>query len=258
MTDAPPAILCRNVSFSYGGPPVLENVDLTLPPRDLVCVIGPNGGGKTTLLKLILGLITPQAGEVRVLGGPPEQARPRIGYMPQYVHLDDQFPVSALDVVLMGRLGKSPRIGPYRRTDRITARRCLAEVGVLQVAHQPFAALSGGQRRRVLIARALACEPEILLLDEPTAGLDPAAQEDLHATLRELNRRLTVIMVSHDIGFVSLYFETVVCVHGRVHTHPSSELTGRQVADMYGREVRLVHSDADRTKAGQSEGEAHP
>ncbi len=255
MTDAQPVIQCRNVSFSYGGPPVLEEVTLAMPPCDLVCVIGPNGGGKTTLLKLLLGLIVPQTGQVRILGMPPEHARPRIGYMPQHIHLDIHFPVYAMDVVLMGRLGNTSRFGPYRRSDKVVAQRCLAEVGAAHVANRTFADLSGGQRQRVLIARALACEPELLLLDEPTAGLDPAAQEDLHATLRELNRRFTVIMVSHDIGFVSLYFKTVICVHGHVHTHASSELTSRQVADMYGREVRLVHANADRSQADPTGGE---
>jgi len=249
VTETEPAILFQNVWFGYGQRPVLTDVNLAIPERDFVCIIGPNGGGKTTLLKLILGLIEPQQGRVRILGQSPHRARARIGYMPQHIHLDTRFPVSAMDVVLMGRLGKSRCIGPYRREDKMVAERCLAEMGVGHIARRPFSAVSGGQRQRVLIARALACEPEILLLDEPTANLDPAAQEDLYATLRELNRRLTVVMVSHDIGFVSLYFKTAVCVHGQVHMHPSSELTSRQVADIYGREVRLIHAEPGRGNA---------
>jgi zinc transport system ATP-binding protein len=237
-----PVITLRGVSFSYDGSPVLENVDLAIPQRDFVCVIGPNGGGKTTLLKLILGLIEPQKGQVRVLGVAPAQARRRIGYMPQRAQLDPQFPVSVLDVILMGRLGTGPWVGPYRRADRAVARRVLEEVGLADAANRPFAALSGGQRQRVFIARALACEPQILLLDEPTANLDPAVQDDLYALLRDLKQRLTVVLVSHDVGFVSVFFETVVCVNRTVHTHPTLELTRQRVADVYGREVRLVHT----------------
>lgn len=238
---AKPAIVLNEVSFTYDGPPVLVDVDLTIPERDFVCMIGPNGGGKTTLLKLVLGLIEPRTGEVQVLGGMPEDARRRIGYMPQRAQLDPKFPVSVLDVVLMGRLGDHSGFGPYRRADKAVAMDVLGEVGLADVAGRHFSLLSGGQRQRVLIARALACEPELLLLDEPTANLDPAGQDDLYGLLRDLNKRLTVVMVSHDIGFVSLFFKTVVCVHRTVHTHPTSELTSKNVADMYGREVRLLH-----------------
>jgi len=238
---AQPAIVLNQVSFAYDGPPVLVGVDLTVPERDFVCVIGPNGGGKTTLLKLMLGLIKPRTGRLQVLGRTPEEARRRIGYMPQHAQLDPKFPVSAMDVVLMGRLGKRAALGPYRRADKAVAMRVLGEVGLADVAGRAFSSLSGGQRQRVLLARALACEPELLLLDEPTANLDPAVQDDLYVLLRDLNRRLTVVMVSHDMGFVSLFFKTVVCVHRTVHTHPSSELTSKRVADMYGREVRLLH-----------------
>jgi zinc transport system ATP-binding protein len=229
------------VTFSYDGTPVLDAVDLTIPERDLVCVIGPNGGGKTTLIKLMLGLIVPQRGRVTVLGGAPEDACRRIGYMPQHARLDPQFPVSVMDVVLMGRLGKGKVAGPYRRSDRAVAARVLEEVGLVDLRNRPLSALSGGERQRVLIARALACEPELLLFDEPTANLDPAIQDNLYALLSDLNERLTVVTVSHDVGFVSVFFKTAVCVDRHVHVHQTSELTSRQVADMYGREVRLVH-----------------
>ncbi|MCK4658470.1 MAG: ABC transporter ATP-binding protein [Phycisphaerae bacterium] len=235
------AIRLSDVSFTYDGPPVVEHVNLAIPERDFVCVIGPNGGGKTTLLKLVLGLIKPQQGSVEVLGHPAHYACRRIGYMPQHVQLDPQFPVSVMDVVLMGRLGKGRGVGPYRRADKAVVLRVLDEVGLGKVRDRAFSALSGGQRRRVLIARALACEPELLLLDEPTAHLDPTVQDDLYALLRDLNQRLTVVIVSHDIGFVSVFFKTVVCVNRTVHTHPTSELSNRRVAEMYGREVRIVH-----------------
>lgn len=236
-----PAIRLAGVTFAYDAAPVLRDVSLTIARRDYACIIGPNGGGKTTLLKLILGLLEPQKGDIEVLGRDPSDACRRIGYMPQRVQLDPQFPVSVMDVVLMGRLGRDSILGRYRRADREFARNALCEVGLDSVAARPFSALSGGQRQRVLIARALACEPEILLLDEPTANLDPAVQESLYTLLRGLNERLTVVIVSHDIGFVSAHFRTVVCVDHHVHTHSTSELTEQRVADMYGRPVRFLH-----------------
>ena len=246
--EAKPAIRFRGVSFTYGGAPVLEEVNVTIPERDFVCIIGPNGGGKTTLVKLALGLIEPQRGSVEVLGTTPYHARRRVGYMPQHAHLDPQFPVSVMDVVLMGRLGGETSVGPYRRRDRAVAEQALEEVGLVDLRGRRFSRLSGGQRQRVLIARALACEPELVLLDEPTASLDPVVQESLYALMRGLNERLTVVMVSHDVGFVSVYFKTAVCVNHRVHMHASSELTHQRVAEMYGREVRLIHY-ADGTQA---------
>ena len=240
-TIAEPAVAFEGVSFTYDGPPVLKDVTITIGTRDFVCAIGPNGGGKTTFLKLMLGLIKPTTGRVRVLGQTPEKARCRIGYMPQHAQLDLRFPVSVLDVVLMGRLGHTRTAGPYRRIDRRVAMHSLDEVNLADLASRPFSALSGGQRQRVLIARALACEPELLLLDEPTASLDPTVQDDVHALLRDLNQRLTIITVSHDLGFVSLYFKTVICVNRDVHLHATSDLTQERVARMYGREVRLLH-----------------
>jgi zinc transport system ATP-binding protein len=239
--EAQPVIDIRNASFSYDGPLVLEKVNLSIASRDFVGIVGPNGGGKTTLVKMLLGLIVPQEGRVNVLGQPPSRVRKRIGYMPQYVTLDMEFPVSVFDVVLMGRLGRGYGLGPYSKADKKSASRVLEEVGLRDIHSRPFSDISGGQRQRVLIARALACDPELLLLDEPTANLDPAIQDELYGLLRTLNERLTVVVVSHDIGFVSLNFNTVVCVNQKVHTHPRNELTQKQVADMYGREVRLLH-----------------
>lgn len=239
--DPRPAARLQGVSVSFGGLPVLDDVDLTIDRGDLVCVIGPNGGGKSTLLRLLVGALRPNRGDIEVLGKKPTLARSRVGYMPQHSHLDPQFPVTVLDVVLMGRIGRGAAIGRWRRTDVEIARRSLVEVGIDELRDRRFASLSGGQRQRTLIARSLACQPEILLLDEPTAGLDPAVQDDLYRTLRDLGRDLTIVVVSHDLGFVSVIFRTVVCVHRSVHAHPREDLTERRVAEMYGRPVRLVH-----------------
>ncbi|MBI5865972.1 MAG: ABC transporter ATP-binding protein [Planctomycetes bacterium] len=228
------------VAFAYGQQTVLHGVNLSVPQGDLACIVGPNGGGKTTLLRLMLGLLVPQRGEIRVFGKPPHEARRRIGYMPQHVHLDPLFPVTSLDVVLMGRLGGGGGLGLYSRADQQIACDALGEVGLADMAKRSFARLSGGQRQRVLIARALACQPEVLLLDEPTANLDISVEEQLYALLKELNRRLTIVLVSHDLGFVSKYVKTAICVNRTVHTHEMSRLTGDVIRNLYGREIRLV------------------
>jgi zinc transport system ATP-binding protein len=237
--EAPHAVRFDGVSFAYDGEPVIRNANLVIAERDFVSIVGPNGGGKTTLLKLILGLLAPREGTVRVFGQTPEKARARIGYTPQRADLDPQFPVNVLDVTLMGRLGKGRPVGRYSAQDRSVARACLAEVGLEPYCRRSLSLLSGGQRQRVLIARALASEPDLLLLDEPTANLDVGVQDDFYALLRQLSERLTVILVSHDVGFVSQFVRTVVCVNRHVCVHP----TGEQIVELYGRHIRMVKHD---------------
>ncbi len=244
VSTAPPVIEIHNLAFAYENTTVLDNVNLTIRKGDFVCIVGPNGGGKTTLLRLVLGLLRPDRGTVRVLGESPTEARRRIGYMPQYAQLDPQFPMRVIDVVLMGRLS-GWRVGPFRRHDRQRARDALAEVGMRDFARRAFSALSGGQRQRVLIARALACQPELLLLDEPTANLDPLVQDDMNDLLDRLNRRLTVILVSHDVGFVARYVKTVVCVNRDAVVHDATEISGDSIRELYGHDVRLVQHGHD-------------
>jgi zinc transport system ATP-binding protein len=233
------AIEIDGLSFSYPHTPALEDVSFTIARGDFVGMVGPNGGGKTTLLRLILGLLAPARGTVRVFGRPPVEARRRVGYMPQRAELDPQFPMRANDVVLMGRLGRR-RLGWFTRADRAQAAAALREVGMTDYARRSFANLSGGQRQRVLIARALACDPELLLLDEPTASLDPAAQDDINELLHRLNERLTVVLVSHDVGFVARHVKTVVCVNRQVVVHTAQEVTGESIRDLYGHDVQWV------------------
>ncbi|MBE0564490.1 MAG: ABC transporter ATP-binding protein [Krumholzibacteria bacterium] len=236
-------ITCRGLTFGYGGEPILRNVNLAIPAGDFVSVVGPNGSGKTTLLKLALGLLKPDAGTIEVFGQPPHRSRRRMGYVPQHPRLDPLFPVCALDVALMGRLGRAPLLGPWRPEDRAAALAALDEVGLADKAGDHFASLSGGQKQRVLIARALAGGPDLLLLDEPTAGLDAHIEEDFYRLLEQLNRRLTIVMVSHDLGFVAGVVRSVVCVGREVVVHPTSEVTGQVIADLYGGDVRLVRHD---------------
>ncbi|MCK5408207.1 MAG: ABC transporter ATP-binding protein [Candidatus Krumholzibacteria bacterium] len=235
------AIRFDRVNFAYGVAPVLEDVSFTIAEREFAAIIGPNGGGKTTMLKLILGLIEPQTGFVRVFGRTPVVARRRIGFMPQYPGLDTQFPVTVMDVVLLARLGGGHRIGRYSGADRAAAAQALEDLGLAAIGNRSYSKLSSGQRQRVLIARALASDPEILLLDEPTANLDPFVQDDLYELLHRLNEKLTVLVVSHDVGFVSKYVEKVVCVNRRVVLHPASAVKGELVSMLYGdMEMRVV------------------
>ncbi|MCG8407013.1 MAG: ABC transporter ATP-binding protein [Phycisphaerales bacterium] len=232
-------IQVENVSFAYGPSLVLSRASVKITQNDFACIIGPNGGGKTTLLKLMLGLLEPTEGNIRIFGMPTKQARNRIGYMPQHAQLDLQFPVSVLDVVLMGRLGHTT-LGPYGRANRAKAREALETVGLRDLRSRPFSSLSGGQRQRVLIARALACEPDLLLLDEPTSNLDLGSQNDLYELLNNLNREMTVVLVSHDVAFVSKFVKTVVCVNRSVDMHPVKEIAGDFISEMYGRDMRMI------------------
>ena len=239
----PPAIEIADLSFAYDGPPVLRDVTLRVAAGEQVCMVGPNGGGKTTLVKLILGLLTPNRGRVKVFGHPPAAGRRHVGYAPQHAAFDPQFPVSVIDVVLMGRLGRTRTWGPYRRDDRRAADRALAEVGLSDLRKRPFATLSGGQRQRVLIARALAADPKLLLLDEPTASLDIGVEAEFHDLLAALGDRMAIVIVSHDMGFVTQLVTKVICVHGSVAVHPTDELTGELMRDLYAHDVRLVRHD---------------
>lgn len=238
-----PIVHIENVTFAYNGEPVLKNVNLRVAPSEFVWVVGPNGGGKTTLIKLILGLVRPQQGRVTVLGSAPTTARPAIGYMPQSSDLDSQFPVTVFDMVLLGRLrpGFLPRL--YRKSDREAAMRSLQTVGLADAAHRPLRELSGGQHRRVLIARALASEPKLLLLDEPTANLDVEAERELHAVMRRLTEQVTVIMVSHDPAFASDFVEHVVCVNRTVGIHPTSALKEGSLDELWGGGRRIIRHD---------------
>lgn len=236
-----PVIQVEGLSFSYGAHPVLEEVSFTVHRGEYVTMVGPNGGGKTTLLRLLLGLEHPDRGSVRLFGGPPERGRERVGYMPQHAHLDPQFPITVEDVVLMGRLKGG--WGLYTREDREAARAALADVGLEEHGGDSFSALSGGQRQRVLLARALAGRPELLLLDEPTANVDVDVEQRLQTILDGLSRRMTILLVTHDLGFVTGAVHSCLCVNRTVRMHPIGGLTGEVIRDLYGSPMRQVRHD---------------
>lgn len=235
-------ISLNGVDFSYNGEPVLQNVNLTIHEREMIGIVGPNGGGKTTLLRLILGLLKPRRGQVLVFGQPPAKSSHRLGYVPQHMLYDNRFPVSVLDVVLMGLTGKSS-LGPFARATVRKAEEALASVNLSDSRNSAFAELSGGQRQRVLIARALASSPDMLLFDEPTANVDTTAGEKLYEILDQLNERMTILIVSHDIGFVNRHISSVVCVNQQVVVHPTSALAGQNIIDLYGHDMALIRHD---------------
>ncbi|MBN2385121.1 ABC transporter ATP-binding protein [bacterium] len=239
-----------NVSFAYNAAPVLENVSFTIQSGDFVSIVGPNGGGKTTLLKLMVGLLKPDHGQVLVFGQPPERVRHRIGYMTQHVQFDPQFPVTVLDVVLMGRLGNR-RADHYNRADRRKAEQALELIGLSDLKDRHLGELSGGQRQRVLLARALASEPDLLLLDEPTASADIIIGGRFFEILKELSHTMNIVLVSHDLGFVAKVVNKVICVNRSLVVHPTSNITGEIIQEIYGCEVKMVRHDHQQRENGR-------
>ncbi len=239
MTE-PPAIELNQVSFSYGGTKVLEQISLKVPHGEFLGIVGPNAGGKSTLLKLILGLIQPQAGEITVLGESPQVARKRLGYVPQYPAFARDFPVTAEQVVLMGRLGGGNLLGGYSRRDQEIASRVMAETETSDLAKRRINTLSGGQVQRILVARALASEPSILLLDEPTANIDMRVENEIFDLLKLLNERMTILVVSHDIAFISGYVHRVACLNRTLICHKTENIDGHTIQELYGENVRMV------------------
>lgn len=229
----------KNLDFSYGSHIVLQDVSFSIKEKELVSIVGPNGSGKTTLLRLILGFIKPDKGTVTVLGKAPKDIAGLIGYVPQYRQFDLQFPLTTLDMVLMGRVGKHFG-GNYSIEDNKKALMALEEVGLVENKEMPFASLSGGQRQRALIARALAVEPRIMILDEPTSYVDSMAGEKLYSLFKILSEKMTVVIVSHDIGFVSSYVDTVLCVNRQAVIHPTSKLTGDLIQELYHGEMEMI------------------
>lgn len=216
----------RNLFFTYNGLPVLEDVCLTIREKDFVAIIGPNGGGKTSLLKLMLGLLQPDRGSINVLGGPPKKASHYIGYVPQNININPNFPVTVIDVVMMGQLKPfRKRFGKTAR-NRHEALEALAQMGMDTFADSRIDELSGGQRQRVFISRALVTQPKLLLLDEPAASIDTKGQTDFYRLLQKLNGNITIVVVSHDLLVISKYMKSVACMNRRLHYHQETEITG--------------------------------
>lgn len=240
-SDPPLAIELEDVWFRFDTrPPVLEAINLRVPEKEFLGVVGPNAGGKSTLLKIILGLYEPWSGRVRVLGDEPEAARGRIGYVPQYPTFSREFPTDVLHAVLMGRLGTGDRWRGYTRADHDSARRAMDETEVADLAGRQINTLSGGQLQRVLVARALACDPQLLLLDEPTSNIDQRVETDIFDYLKTFIQRMTIVVVSHDIGFISRYVDRVACLNRTLICHDTADIDGKTIQELYGADVQMV------------------
>jgi len=228
-----PIVKIDDVVFGYNGEAVLQDINLEIAKGDFIAMIGPNGGGKTTLLKLILGLLNPDRGTIRVTGQSARKASSCIGYVPQDVHINRHFPVTALDVVCMGKLKPGKRRFRNAARDREEAMAALTGLEMAASAEKKIGDLSGGQRQRVFIARAMVTQPELLLLDEPTASIDTKGQVEFYSLLKELNRDVTILVVSHDLLVISHYVKSVACVNTTLHYHHQAEITGEMLETMY-------------------------
>jgi ABC-type Mn2+/Zn2+ transport system ATPase subunit len=247
---ANPVIELEKVSVALGGRIVLEDITFQVLPGEFLAVLGPNGSGKTTLLRTILGQIQPMSGKVVVFGKSPDQLnaeRTRIAYVPQIETVDRNFPIHVEDLVLMGRYARLGLLRRPAKPDREAAREAMARVGIEHLADRAFAELSGGERQRAFLARALTGEPEVLLLDEPTAGVDLAAAEDFYQQIHHLqdDLNLTLMMVSHDVGVVSKHVHQIACLNRVLvaHGRPEEALTPDALRCMYGKHAMLTGHD---------------
>ncbi len=238
--SSPPVIDIRDVSFAYHRSLVLENVNLQIQERDFVAVIGPNGGGKTTLVKLILGLLTPSQGSIHIFGRPPKEAAPDIGYVPQDSEINPSVPMRAEQAVLMGCMRGCGGWRRFSNADRERAREAMRQTGADGLAHKQISDLSGGQRQRIMLARALVTQPRLLLLDEPVANVDTQGQSQFFDFLQELNTRVTILVVSHDLMVLSSHIKSVVCVSKDVHFHDRPEITSEMLSAAYHCPVELI------------------
>ncbi len=232
-----PAIEVEGLWYSYGSRRALEDVSLEVPFGAFAAMIGPNGAGKSTFLRLLLGILKPQRGRIAILGRPPgEQGQP-IGYVPQGIRLPRGFPITAADLVLMGRYGNLGLVRRPKGPDRARVAQALESVGMSGLGHRLFEDLSGGQQQRVLIARALVGDPCLLILDEPTAGLDPAARARFYSQICDLQRArgLTLLCASHDVDDVAQHAQTLIVLDTSVRASgpPREVMDSHAVADVY-------------------------
>lgn len=223
----------NDLEFSYGEIPILEHVNLAIDQGEFIGIFGPNGGGKTTFLKLLMGFLKPTKGDIVLFQGSPKLWRPRIGYVPQVTRFDAQFPISVLELVFMGLLSKSTWWGGIPSYAKQKAKDCLAKVDLLDKQHQAFGTLSGGQAQRALIARALASDPDLLLLDEPTASVDIEAEREIYQLLKNLKGSMTILMVTHDLQGIIDQVERLLCVHRQITLFSKKDLCEHFALGLY-------------------------
>ncbi len=226
-------IKADKLSFSYEEGLVLDNLSFSVEEGEFIGLIGPNGGGKTTLLYLLMGFLKPLTGSLTLFGMSPKKARTMMGWVPQNFLFDRHFPITVSEVVLMGRLSRQPWYGHYDKSDREEVLNALEKLGMADYADSSLAALSAGQAQRVFIARALVGHPKILLLDEPTSSIDMHSQEEIYKFLEKLKKEMTILMVTHDLRAVSQYVERIFCVQKELSVLSKEEVCAHFAMGVY-------------------------
>lgn len=234
-----PIVQLDHVNFTYAETPVLTDVNLSIYPCEFIGIIGPNGGGKTTLLKLLMGFLKPTSGQLEIFGTSPQMSRYEIAYVPQTQRFDRDFPISVMELVLSGRLSRLPWYGRFSKEDKMAAQQALEQVHLTQFQNHPFGTLSGGQAQRALIARALASQPKLLLLDEPTANVDAQAEADIYEILHNLRDQMTILMVTHDLRIAVEHVQRVILVQNNVMLLKPEEVCQHFAMGLY--HAPLVH-----------------
>lgn len=232
------AVELKDVTFTYHEQPVLEDINFTMEEKDFVAVIGPNGGGKSTLLKLILGLIKPEKGEVKVFGRKPDKAREMVGYLPQHSLFNTDFPINVFETVMMARY--QGFFKNYSNKDVDIVQKALRDVDMQEYQKRQISRLSGGQMQRVLIARALAREPKILLMDEPMASIDPEMQNSFYQLISQLKDKMAIVLVSHDVGTVSMHVDKIACLNRKLYYHGPAEEAADGLEEIYHCSIELI------------------
>ena len=237
----------KNVSAGYAGEIVLQDINLVVNPNDFIGIIGPNGGGKTTLLRVILGLIRPYLGTVSFFNDKPEKGHGSIGYLPQINQIDLRFPISVVDVVLSGLMSREGLFSRYSGKQKTYAEALLDQMGIANLRKKNIGELSGGQLQRVYLCRAVISSPRLLMLDEPNTFVDTKFETDFYGILKQLNKEMAIIIVSHDVGTISWYVKTIACVNGNLHYHPSNLITQEQFKS-YNCPIQIItHGDVPHT-----------
>ncbi|WAA10113.1 metal ABC transporter ATP-binding protein [Fervidibacillus albus] len=236
------AIDIRDLTVFYDDVLALEQINLTVQKGDFLTIIGPNGGGKSTLIKSILGLVSPTVGLIKIFGIPTRKSHGSVGYVPQFSKFDRKFPISVIEVVLMGRLtARSGFFHKYVKEDWEKAEEILARLHLSDLKDRQIGQLSGGQLQRVLIARAMVGNPAIYLLDEPTASVDSESKTFIYELLRQLNEEgKTIVLVTHDTNVVAHYSRSIACLNQKLHYHGDPELTTEILEEMYGCPVEMI------------------